>query len=166
MNGNLTFDALIKKATELEKESIEFYMIAASVTKNSTGQKMFRDLSQQAIDNVITLFATYGLEGISDIESFLLGENQKSHILEEQVRLLVDSRTNDQQAMKIALSRDIRRMKIYSKALQNCMDPRCRRILEDLQKKVEKQAAEIQADFNLLLGPLQDSKPIIGYPDL
>lgn len=166
MNGNITFDSLIKKATELEKESIEFYMIAARVTKNPTGQKMFRELCQQGIDNVITMFATYGLEGISDVESFLLGDSQKSKILEEQVQLLVDSKTNDQQAMKIALSRDIRRMKIYRKALQSCMDPRCRRILEELQAKLEKRAAEIQADFKMILGPLQDTKPIIGYPDL
>lgn len=137
MGRQYTMQEALKLAIQTEKESMDFYKKAASITKDERSQRVFTLLANEEIGHLKAFFNFYKGGDLGDLNSYLESPPDKvsaTHLALEQA--LADD-VHEQKALEIALQEEKATIELYTVMASDITDPQVKRVFETVVKETQ-----------------------------
>ena len=137
MGKEYTLQEALKLAIRTEKESMDFYQKAASLTADQRSKQVFGLLANEEIGHLKAFFNHYQGGDLGDLASYLDRPPDKlsaTHLALEQA--LVED-VHEQKALEIALQEEKSCVELYTILVKDIVDPLVRRVFEKVIKETQ-----------------------------
>jgi erythrin-vacuolar iron transport family protein len=132
-----TLQEALKLAIKTEKESMDFYRRAGSITVDERSKKVFGLLANEEIGHLKAFFDHYQGGDLGDLTSFMGTPPDRlsaTHLALEQA-LAAD--VHEQKALEIALQEEKSTIELYTILSKDIVDPLVRRVFEAVIKETQ-----------------------------
>jgi rubrerythrin len=137
----------LKLAIQAEKDSMDFYRRAGSVTKNDRAKKVFDLLANEEVGHLKSFFDHYKGGEFGELKAFMeTPPNKMSHTIQA-LEKAINAETHEQKALEIALKEEKSCMEQYSVLARDIIDPLVRAIFERVVKETENHYALIEDEY-------------------
>jgi rubrerythrin len=137
MGRQYTMQEALKLAIQTEKESMDFYKKAASLTKDERSKKVFTLLANEEIGHLKAFFNHYTGGDLGQLTDYLETPADKvsaTHLALEQA--LADD-VHEQKALEIALQEEKATIELYTVMANDITDPQVKRVFETVVKETQ-----------------------------
>ena len=137
MGKEYTLQEALKLAIKTEKESMDFYRKAGSVTADQRSKQVFGLLANEEIGHLKAFFDHYRGGDLGDLASFMDSPPDKlsaTHLALEQA-LAAD--VQEQKALEIALQEEKSCIELYTVLVKDIVDPLVRRVFETVIRETQ-----------------------------
>jgi rubrerythrin len=137
MGKEYTLQEALKLAIKTEKESMDFYRKAGSLTADERSKKVFDLLANEEVSHLTAFFDHYQGGDLGDLASFLKTPPDKqsaTHLALEQA-LAADG--HEQKALEIALKEEKSCIDLYKILSKDIVDPLVRRVFETIIRETQ-----------------------------
>jgi rubrerythrin len=90
----------IKMAIQTEKDVMDFYLKAASLTENERGKKVFEQLASEEREHAGHFFKIYTGSDLGSFEDFMAQPPSASHSMLKQLEKALDENVHERKAME------------------------------------------------------------------
>jgi len=157
MGREYTVQEALKLAIQAEKDSMDFYRRAASVTNNERAKKVFDLLANEEVGHLKAFFDHYKGTEFGDLPSFLaIPPNVEQSVFAELEKALT-SDTHEQKALEIALEEEKACIDQYTHFARDMVDPLVKSIFERVVKETEQHYALIESEYSHIMGMIHES---------
>lgn len=132
-----TLQEALKLAIKTEKESMDFYQKAGSITKNDRSKKVFELLANEEIGHLKAFFEHYKGKDLGDLPSILNAPMDKLSATHQALERAIAEDTHEQKALEIALQEEKACIELYSIMIKDIVDPMVRRVFESVIKETQ-----------------------------
>lgn len=157
MGKEYTVQEALRLAIRAEKESMDFYRKAASITRNARGKKVFLILADEEKEHLKSFFEHFNGDEFGDLVSFLESPPDKNSPMVAELRKAVDMQTHEQKALEIALREEKACIDRYSQFARDIVDPLVRSIFERVVRETRKHYEVIESEYAHVMGMVHDS---------
>jgi rubrerythrin len=157
MGKEYTVQEALKMAIRAEKDSMDFYRKAASVTKNERAKKVFRLLADEEAEHLKSFFYLYTGGEFGDIQTFMASPPDKSSAIILALKNAIDKETHEQKALEIALQEEKACIERYSQFARDIVDPLVRGIFERVVKETRKHFELIESEYAHVMRMVHES---------
>jgi rubrerythrin len=157
MGKEYTVQEALKLAIRAEKDSMDFYRKAASVTKNERAKKVFRLLASEEAEHLKSFFDLYPGEEFGDLQTFMASPPDKSSAQILALKKAIDKETHEQKALEIALQEEKACIERYAQFAMNIVDPLVRGIFERVVKETRKHYELIESEYAHVMKMVHES---------
>ena len=147
----------LKLAIQAEKDSMDFYRKAASVTRNDRAKKVFRLLANEEVEHLKSFFDLYTGGEFGDLQTFLASPPDKSSAMIVALKNAIDRETHEQKALEIALQEEKACIERYSQFARDIVDPLVRGIFERVVKETRKHFELIESEYAHVMRMVHES---------
>ena len=106
MGKEYSVQEALKLAIQAEKDSMDFYRRAASVTRNERARKVFDLLAGEEVGHLEAFFHHYKGGDLGDLQTFLASPPNKKNATYIALEKAISEETHEQHALEIALKED------------------------------------------------------------
>jgi rubrerythrin len=152
-----TLQEALKLAIKTEKESMDFYRKAGSITADERSKKVFGLLANEEAGHLKAFFDHYKGGELGDMASFLDSPADKlsaTHIALEQA-LAAD--VHEQKALEIALQEEKACIELYTVIVKDIVDPLVRRVFETVIKETQGHHDMIEDEYMRVMAMVHSS---------
>lgn len=147
MGREYSVQEALKLAIQAEKDSMDFYRRAGTVTKNERAKKVFELLANEEVGHLKAFFEHYKGADFGDLQTFMaIPANPENPAYVELVKA-IDEETHEQKALEIALQEEKACIDQYSQLAKDIIDPLVRAIFERVVKETENHYAMIEDEY-------------------
>ena len=147
----------LKLAIQAEKDSMDFYRRAASVTKNERAKKVFDLLANEEVGHLKSFFEHYKGGDFGDLKTYMDSPpNKKSHSIIA-LEKSISEETHEKEALEIALKEEKLCIEQYTQLAVDIVDPLVRSIFERVVKETEQHYAQIEDEYMHVMGMVDKS---------
>ena len=147
----------IKLAVETEKEAMDFYTKAASITKNERGKKVFAQLAKEEREHASHFFDIYPGDDLGTFEEFMQQpETFKSSVVKRMEKALTEN-IHDRKALEIALEEEEALAKRLRQTAAHIIDPAVRTVFDQMAEETERHFAIIESEYAHLMGMVHET---------
>ncbi|GFO58695.1 ferritin [Geomonas silvestris] len=132
-----TLQEALKLAIKTEKESMDFYRKAGSITKDERSKKVFDLLANEEVAHLKAFFEHYRGKDLGDLPTLLNGPMDKLSATHQALEKAIAEDTHEQKALEIALQEEKACVELYSLMLKDIVDPLVRRVFETVIKETQ-----------------------------
>jgi rubrerythrin len=157
MGKEYTVQEALKMAIRAEKDSMDFYRKAASVTRNDRAKKVFRLLANEEVEHLKSFFDLYTGGEFGDLQTFLASPPDKSSAMIVALKNAIDRETHEQKALEIALQEEKACIERYSQFARDIVDPLVRSIFERVVKETRKHFELIESEYAHVMRMVHES---------
>ncbi len=157
MGKEYTVQEALKMAILSEKDSMDFYKKAASVTRNTRAKKVFRLLADEETEHLKSFFEHYSGDDFGDLDSFLQSPPDKNAPMYGALKKAIDKETHEQKALEIALQEEKSCINRYTQFARDIVDPLVRGIFERVVKETQKHYELIESEYAHVMGMVHES---------
>jgi len=157
MGKEYTVQEALKMAIRAEKDSMDFYRKAASVTRNDRAKKVFRLLANEEVEHLKSFFDLYTGGEFGDLQTFLASPPDKSSAMIIALKNAIDRETHEQKALEIALQEEKACIERYSQFARDIVDPLVRGIFERVVKETRKHFELIESEYAHVMRMVHES---------
>jgi rubrerythrin len=137
----------LKMAIQAEKDSMDFYRKAASVTMNERAKKVFDLLANEEVGHLKSFFDLYKGGEFGDLKTYMETPSNKQNATMKALLKAIDEETHEQKALEIALKEEKSCIDQYTVLAMDIIDPLVRAIFERVVKETENHYALIEDEY-------------------
>lgn len=137
MGKEYTVQEALKLAVQAEKDSMDFYRRAASVTKNARAKKVFDMLANEEVGHLKSFFEHYKGTEFGDLKSFIDSPPNPKNATYQALEKAISEDTHEQQALEISLKEEKACIEQYTLFARDIIDPLVRGIFEQVVKETQ-----------------------------
>jgi rubrerythrin len=137
----------LKLAIQAEKDSMDFYRKAASVTKNERAKKVFDLLANEEVGHLKSFFDHLKGEEFGDLKTYMEAPPNKQNAAMQALLKAVDEETHEQKALEIALKEEKSCIEQYTVLARDIIDPLVRAVFVRVVKETENHYALIEDEY-------------------
>jgi rubrerythrin len=137
----------LKMAIQAEKDSMDFYRRAGSVTKNERAKKVFDLLANEEVGHLKSFFDHYKGGAFGDLKTFMESPPNKRNTTMMALEKAIDQDTHEQAALEIALKEEKACIEQYTVLARDIIDPLVRGVFQKVVKETENHYALIEDEY-------------------
>lgn len=157
MGKEYTLHEALKLAIKAEKDSMDFYRKAASVSTNERAKKVFSLLAGEEEEHLRSFFTHYKGAEYGDIASYIASPPDRSSANYIALKKAVDQDTHEQEALEIAMREEKYLIDKYSRFARDMVDPLVRGIFERVIRETRRHYELIESEYAHLMGMVHES---------
>ena len=157
MGKEYSMQEALKLAIKGEKDSMDFYRKAASVTKNERAQKVFDLLANEEVGHLKAFFDHYKGGEFGDVASYMAQPPDTKNPTYVALMKSVNEETPEQQALELAIKEEKSCIDQYTVLAKDLIDPLVKAIFERVIKETEKHLAMIEEEYRHIMGMVNES---------
>ena len=147
MGKEYTLQEALKLAIKSEKESMDFYRKAGSITADERSKQGFNLLADEEAGHLKAFFDHYQGGDLGDLATFLQSPPDKlsaTHLALEQA---LAAEVHEQKALEIALQEEKSCIELYTIIAKDIVDPLVRRVFETVVRETQKHYDIIEDEY-------------------
>ena len=137
MGKEYTLQEALKIAIQGEKDSMDFYRKAATITTNERAKKVFELLANEEVGHLKSFFEHYKGGAFGDLKSFIDSPPDKKSTVYLALEKALNSATPEQKALEIALKEEKSCIDHYTVLAKDIIDPLVRSVFERVIKETQ-----------------------------
>jgi rubrerythrin len=158
MGKEYTQQEALKLAIQAEKDSMDFYRRAASVTRNQRAKKVFDLLANEEVGHLKSFFDLYkGREFGSDLNTYMASPPDRKNATLQLLEKAIDEETHEQKALEIALKEEKACIEHYTVLVQDIIDPLVRGIFSRVINETQKHYDMIEEEYRHIMTMVHES---------
>jgi rubrerythrin len=147
MGKTYTVQEALKLAINTEKESMEFYRKAGSITKDQRSKQVFELLANEEIGHLKAFFDHYQGGDLGDLESFIRTPGDQSSATHQALEQVLAADVHEQKALEIALQEEKACIELYTVMAKDIADPQVKRVFETVIRETQKHYDLIEDEY-------------------
>ena len=147
MGKQYTVQEALKLAIYSEKESMDFYRKAGSITADERSKKVFELLASEEAGHLRAFFDHYKGGDVGDLESFMAMPADKSSATHQALEQALAEDVHEQKALEIALQEEKSCIDQYTVMAKDMSDPLVRRVFETVIRETQKHYDMIEDEY-------------------
>jgi len=132
-----TLQEALKMAIKTEKESMDFYRRAASVSADERSKKVFELLAKEEVGHLTAFFDHYKGGDLGDLQTFLGSPPDKQSATHQALEQAIVQEVHEQKALEIALKEEKACIDFYTILVKDIVDPLVRRVFETVIRETQ-----------------------------
>jgi len=157
MGKEYSLQEALKLAVQAEKDSMDFYRRAASVTKNERAKKVFDLLANEEVGHLKSFLEHYKGTEFGDLKSYIDSPpNAKSATIMALEKAIKED-THEQQALEIAMKEEKSGIQQYTHLAKDIIDPLVRGVFERVIKESQGHYDMIEDEYMHIMGMVDKS---------
>ena len=157
MGKEYSVQEALKLAIKAEKDSMDFYVRAASVAKNERAKKVLEMLAAEEATHVKHFFDHYKGTEFGDLQSFMATPVDTKNPTYMKLEKAITEDMGEQKALELALQEEKECIGQYTQLAAGVVDPMVKAIFERVVKETEGHYALIEAEYAHIMGMVSDS---------
>ena len=137
MGKQYTMQEALKLAIQTEKESMDFYRKAASITADERSKKVFTLLASEEIGHLKSFFDHYKGGDLGDMANYLETPPDKFSATHQALEKALAADVHEQKALEIALQEEKATIELYTAIARDISDPQVKRVFETVVKETQ-----------------------------
>lgn len=147
----------IKLAIQTEKDVMDFYLKAASLTKNERGKKVFELLAKEEREHAGHFFKIYTGSDLGSFDDFMAQPPSSSHVMLKQLEKALDENIHERKAMELALKEEEDLAKNLCMTASYIVDPAVRAVFDRMAEETETHYALIESEYAHMMGMVHET---------
>lgn len=147
----------LRLAIQTEKDVMDFYNKAASLTRNERGRKVFKQLAGEEYEHAGHFFQIYSGNDLGSFEEFMKQPPKIEHAMLRALEKALNENVHERKAMEIALKEEEDLAKNLRLTASKIIDPQVRGIFERMAKETENHFALIESEYAHLMGMVHET---------
>ena len=147
----------IKLAIQTEKNVMDFYLKAASLTNNERGKKVFEQLAREEREHAGHFFTIYTGSDLGSFEDFISQPPSSSHAMLKQLEKSLDENVHERKAMELALQEEEDLAKSLRMTASHIVDPAVRAVFDRMVEETETHYAIIESEYAHMMGMVHET---------
>lgn len=147
----------IKQAIQTEKDVMDFYLKAASLTNNERGKQVFEQLAKEEREHASHFFKIYTGSDLGSFEEFITQPPSTGHAMLKQLEKALDENVHERRAMELALKEEEDLVKTLRRTAANIVDPTVRAVFDRMAKETEHHYAIIESEYAHMMGMVHET---------
>lgn len=152
MGKEYSLEQALKLAIQGEKDSMDFYRKAASVTKNERARKVFDMLANEEVGHLKSFFEHYRGKEFGDVETFMKSPPDTNNTTYKALLKTIGEATQEKQALEIAMKEEKSVVDQYTVMAKDIIDPLVKGIFERVVKETQGHYDMIEDEYMHLMG--------------
>ena len=157
MGKEYSLQEALKLALHAEKDSMDFYRRAASVTKNERAKKVFDLLANEEVGHLKSFFEHYKGTEFSDLKSFIDSPPSAKSATIIALEKAIKEDTHEKEALEIAMKEEKSGIQQYSLLVKDIIDPLVRGVFERVIKESQGHYDMIEDEYMHIMGMVDKS---------
>lgn len=157
MGKEYSVQEALKLAIKGEKDSMDFYRKAATVTKNERAKKVFDLLANEEVGHLKAFFDHYKGGDFGDITVYMAQPVDTKNPTYMALRKAIDEETHEQKALEIALKEEKACIDQYTVLAKDIIDPLVKGIFQQVIKETEKHLVLIEEEYRHVMTMVHES---------
>ena len=157
MGKEYSIQEALKLAIQAEKDSMDFYRRAGSVTTNERARKVFDLLANEEVGHLKSFFDHYKGGEFGDLKTFMESPPNKKNATYQALEKAIDAETHEQKALEIALKEEKACIEQYTLFAKDIIDPLVRAVFEKVVKETENHYALIEDEYMHIMAMVDKS---------
>ena len=157
MGKEYTVQEALKLAIQAEKDSMDFYRRAASVTTNERAQKVFDLLANEEVGHPKAFFDPYKGPEFGDLKTFLATPPDLENTVYVELEKAITADTHEQKALEISLAEEKACIDQYTSFAKDMVDPLVKNIFQRVVQETEQHYALIESEYAHIMGMVHES---------
>jgi rubrerythrin len=158
MGKEYTLAEALKLAIQGEKDSMDFYRKAASVTKNERAKKVFDMLANEEVGHLKSFFEHYKGGEFGDVESFMKTPPDANNPTYKALLKVISEATPEKQALEIAMKEEKSVVDQYTGMAKDIIDPLVKGVFDRVVKETQGHYELIEDEYMHLMGMVDKSE--------
>ena len=147
----------IKIAIQTEKDVMDFYLKAASLTENERGKKVFEQLASEEREHAGHFFKIYTGSDLGSFEDFMAQPPSASHSMLKQLEKALDENVHERKAMELAMQEEEDLLKNLRMTASRIVDPGVRAVFDRMAEETENHYAIIESEYAHMMGMVHET---------
>ncbi len=157
MNQEPSLLDAIKQAIQTEKDVMDFYLKAATLTSNERGKKVFEQLAREEREHAGHFFEIYTGSDLGSFEDFMAMPPSKGHAMLKQLEKALDENVHERKAMELAMKEEEDLVKNLKMTASRIVDPSVRAVFERMARETENHYAIIESEYARMMGMVHET---------
>ena len=157
MGKEYSLQEALKLALHAEKDSMDFYRRAASVTKNERAKKVFDLLANEEVGHLKSFFEHYKGTEFGDLKSFIDSPPSAKSATIIALEKAIKEDTHEKEALEIAMKEEKSGIQQYSLLVKDIVDPLVRGVFERVIKESQGHYDMIEDEYMHIMGMVDKS---------
>lgn len=158
MGKEYSLEEALKLAIQGEKDSMDFYRKAASVTKNERAKKVFDLLANEEVGHLKAFFQHYRGKEFGDVEAFMKTPPDANNPTYKALLKAIGEATQEKQALEIAMKEEKSVVDHYTVMAKDIIDPLVKGVFERVVKETQGHYEMIEDEYMHLMGMVDKSE--------
>lgn len=157
MGKEYSVQEALKLAIKAEKDSMDFYVRAASAAKNERARKVLEMLASEEAGHVKHFFDHYKGTDFGDLKTFLASPVDTKNPTYMKLERAINEQMGEQAAMELALAEEKACIGQYTQLANDVVDPMVRAIFERVVKETQGHYDLIESEYAHIMGMVHES---------
>ena len=157
MGKEYTLQEAIRLAIKAEKDSMDFYRRAASVTKNDRAKRVLEMLANEEVGHLKAFFDHYKGSEFGDLSSFINSPVDKKNPTYIKLEKAISEDMVEQKALELALIEEMDCIGQYTQLADGVVDPVVRSVFQRVVKETKEHYALIESEYAHIMGMVHES---------
>lgn len=157
MGKEYSVQEALKLAIKAEKDSMDFYIRAASAAKNERAKKVLEMLAAEEATHVKHFFDHYKGTDFGDLPAFLASPVDTKNPTYMKLEKAINEQIGEQAALELALAEEKACIGQYTQLAKDVVDPMVRAIFERVVKETQGHYDLIEAEYAHVMGMVNDA---------
>ena len=157
MTQEFSMKEAIKLAIQTEKDVMDFYNKAASITKNQRGKKVFEQLAKEEREHASHFFSIYPGDELGSFDEFMQQPARIDHALLRQLEKALSENIHERKAMELAMQEEEDLVKRLRQTASHIVDPAVRAVFERMAEETENHFAIIESEYAHMMGMVHET---------
>lgn len=157
MPQEMKMQEAIKMAIQTEKNVMDFYQRAASLTKNPRGKKVFEQLAGEEREHASHFFHLYKGSDLGSFDAFMARPPQADTAMLRELEKALGSNVHERRAMEIALREEEDLAKSLALTASHIVDPMVRGVFEKMAKETRDHFALIESEYAHMMAMVHET---------
>jgi len=157
MGKEYTVQEALKLAIQTEKDSMDFYRRAGSVTKNERAKRVFELLANEEVGHLKSFFDHYKGGDFGDLKTYMESPPNKTNATYKALEKAIDEETHEQKALEIALKEEKACIDQYTGLVKDIVDPLVRTVFERVVKETQGHYDMIEDEYMHIMAMVDKS---------
>jgi rubrerythrin len=158
MTQEMKMEEAIKIAIQTEKDVMDFYLKAASLTNNERGKKVFEQLAKEEREHAEHFFKIYTGTDLGSFEDFISQPPSSGHAMLKMLEKALDENVHERKAMELAMQEEEDLVKSLRMTAGRIVDPGVRAVFERMAQETENHYAIIESEYAHMMGMVHESE--------
>jgi len=158
MGKEYSVQEALKLAIQAEKDSMDFYRRAASVTKNERAKKVFDLLADEEGGHLKSFFDHYKGSEFGDLQTYMATPPNRNNPVFRTLEKAITEDTHEQQALEVALQEEKATIEQYATLAKDIIDPLVRAIFDRVVKETQGHYDMIEDEYSHIMGMVDKSE--------
>lgn len=147
MGKQYTVQEALKMAINNEKESMDFYRKAGSITKDPRSKEVFDLLAREELGHLKAFFDHYQGGDLGTLETFLERPLENPTAIHQALEQALAADVHEKKALEIALQEEKACMELYTHLAGGISDANVKRVFETVVRETQKHYDLIEDEY-------------------